>query len=346
MTIGPRLDSPDEGMIARLEAQLGVGKPATAQWAGPPDDPAVFAEVNRLCAQYGARLEVRFYGWYAQRGHFDAGIVRALPDVRRLSVDCLASIDNEDAIAELPHLESLHLGVFELPDGGLLAKLPLEQLTRISLVENRKRNFDLAPLARCTKAEVVFVQGHTRGIGALSGLPRVRDLMLSGMPKKQPLAFVNAMPGLRDLHLILGSRASIDEIAHDRLEKLTITWVRSLGSIGDLARFPALRELIVEDQLQVIEIDLAGAPIERLRVSNCKKLAALRGLDALTSLEWFHASQTTLDLDSLRDRAWPATTHSVGLFSGSLKWNEATKAALAARGYTQFPDEPRLDTIS
>ena len=327
----------ESGLTPRIEAQLAAGKNATAQWNAPPEDPEVLREVNRLCRAHGARFEVRFYGWYGRKGLFDAALLEHLPEVRRLSVDCLRGIENVEALGRLPHLDNLHFGVYEIADGAFLSALPLEQLSRISLVENRKRNFDLAPLARCQSAEQVFIQGHTRNISVLSGLPHVHKLGLSGMPRKQSLDFVNAMSSLRNLMVILGSRESIDELAHPTLEKLDIIWVRQLATLGDLARFPALREFIVEDQLRLKRIDLTGPPIERLRITNCKSLVELVGIELLDRLEWLHIAQTRLDLEPLRDRAWPGTTRAVGLFSGSIKWNDAARDALAARGIAQFP---------
>ena len=334
-----RLQGPDAEMIGRLEAELAAGRSATAQWTEPPADRTVLDEVNRLCARYGALLEVRFYGWYRDAAGFDADLLRAIPEVRRLTLNCLQRVINLEAIADLPMLEDFHFGVFEQADGAFLSALPLERLTRLGLEENRKRNFDLAPLARCGSLEQLFIQGHTRGLGVVAHLPRVVALTRSGRPKGQRLDVINAMPALRDFRLLLGSRSSIAELAHQTVEKLMVDWVRGLESLGDLGRFPTLRELIVEDQLQIAEINLTGTGIERLRVTNCKNLTSLIGLDTLDRLEWFHASRTKLDLEVLRDRFWPKTTRSVGLFSGSRKWNDATCEAFAARGITQFPQK-------
>jgi hypothetical protein len=331
-----RATEPDKARLAALEAELEAGRNGTLQWHAPPGS-AELHEANRLCAKYGALLEVRFYGWYGLGGHFDAAIVREVPEVRRLSVDCLTSVANSDALAELPCLENLHFGAHQQSDGAFLGKLALERFTRVSLAANRRKNFDLSPFGRCVAAERIFIEGHTRGIEALGDLPNLRELTLSGMPKTQPLDVVNRIPNLRHFGLILGSRASIAELAHSSLEKLAITWVRGLESVGDLGRFPALKELIVEDQLRIEEVDLSGAPLERVRFTNCKKLAQLHGMDRLSQLEWFHVSRTALDLDGLRDRDWPTTTRSIGLFSGSRAWNDATKDMFARRGISQFP---------
>jgi len=284
-------------------------------------------------------LEVRFYGAYKDNGHFDAALLRHLPSVRNLTLNCLRNVVSIETMSALPALEVLQFGAFDQQDGSFVATLPLEQLTRLGVEENKRRNFDLAPLARCGRLERLFIGGHTRGLGAISGLPKVRDLQFSGMPKTCLLDPINLMPALKSLRILLGSRESIDELAHPTLEKLTIDWVRGLQTLGNLARFPSLRELIVEDQLHVTEVDVSNLPLTGLRISNCKSLSSLIGLDSLNDIEWFQTGRTKLDLERLRDFSWPSTIKSVGLFSGSRRWNDATRDFLAAKGITQFPEK-------
>src|SRR5208337_841257 len=106
--------------------------------------------------------------------------------------------------------------------------LDLSRFTHLSLSENKRRNFDLSPLASAASLEQLFVQGHDRGIEAISGLPRLAEVSLSGFPKRHDLAFLNSLKTLRSLLLILGSRASIAEFRHSELRSLRIVWVRQL----------------------------------------------------------------------------------------------------------------------
>jgi hypothetical protein len=101
---------------------------------------------------------------------------------------------------------------------------------------------------------------------------------------------------------------------------------------------PALSALRIEDQLQLSRLDLSGAQLERLWLFNCRKLAELPGLDMQDRLREFRAAEVALDLNALRDRDWPTTMRSVGLFTGSRKWNDATEASLTARGLGEKGD--------
>lgn len=292
--------------------------------------PELLQNLNEACRLTGGRVQVRFYGHYGSR--FDAAVLRYLPDVQNLAVDCLLRIENEDEIGKLPKLESLSFGVFELDRPDFLHSLNLDQLTRLTLSETRKRNIDLAPLVRCSSLTELLVNGHAKGIAANANLPSLRKLTLSAFAKSNGLGFIAAMPSLVDLTLILGGRQNLDDLASTTVQMLQVLRVRGVETLGDLSRFPALKALRVDDQLQITELDLSGANLERLWLYNCKNLSSLHGLDRQERLREFFASRVALDMDALRDRKWLPSATSVQLFSGSKKWNDAAKNHLAAGG--------------
>jgi len=211
----------------------------------------------------------------------------------------------------------------------------LAQLTSLTLGENRKRNIDLAALEGGRFLKQLFIQGHAKNIDVVANLPSLQSLSLSAFAKTNRLDFIAPIATLRELMLILGGRADVDDLSSASLEILQIVRVRGLASFGDLARFPALTALRVEDQLQLTSLDLSGAQLERLWLYNCKKLAVLRGLELQSRLREFCASRVALDLDALRDRNWPPTMRSVSLYSGSKKWNDEVRTTLAARGLAE-----------
>src|SRR5438270_9394913 len=229
--------------------------------------------INELCREFGAQVQIRFFGW--EWKEFDTSILEQLPDVQNLSIDTLRTISDFAPIAALPKLTRFRFEVYEHPNGEFLNQLELQRFTHISLVANKRRNFDLSPLARATSLEHLFVQGHGRGIEAISGLPKLSNVFLSGFPKRHDLAFLNDLPALRSLMLMLGSRESISELANAELRTLKIVWVRLLEDVGHLARFKKLEELVIEDQLRLTEIDISGLRLRRLRIANCKNLTCV-----------------------------------------------------------------------
>ncbi len=326
-----RINDPEAISPARVTEAVATREGLVIQFSHPDAySPELLQNLNEACRLTGGRLQVRFYGHYGSR--FDAAVLRHLPEVQNLAVDCLLRIENEDEIGKLPKLESLSFGVFQLDRPDFLHSLNLDQLTRLTLSETRKRNIDLAPLGRCPLLTELLVNGHAKGIAAIANLPTLRKLTLTAFAKSNGLDFIAAMRSLVDLTLILGGRQNLDDVASTTVHMMQVLRVRGVETLGDLSRFPALKALRVEDQLQIRELDLSGANLERLWLFNCKNLSSLRGLERQERLREFFASRVALDLDALRDREWPPSATSVQLFSGSKKWNHAAKAHLAAGG--------------
>jgi hypothetical protein len=292
--------------------------------------PAILQSLNEACRLAQDRLQVRFYGHYGAR--FDATLLRHLPEVCNLALDCLSEMSHEEEIGRLLKLKCLSFGVFELDRPDFLDTVDLSRLERLVLIENRKRNIDLSPLAGCASLEELFINGHSRCIEAIGNLPRLRKLSLGSYAKAHPLGFIAAIPNLKELTLILGGRTDIDDLSSATIEMLQVLRVRGVTTLGDLSRFPALLALRVEDQFQLARLGLSGPKLERLGLFNCRNLVELLGLDTQDRLREFGAARVALDLNALRDRDWPKTMQSVGLFSGRQKWNDDAKARLAARG--------------
>ncbi|MEQ1754978.1 MAG: hypothetical protein ABL973_12690 [Micropepsaceae bacterium] len=327
-----RIDDPTTISDQDIETILREGPVhPVVQFSRPVYTPALLRSINSLCATFGARLEVRFYGF----GHpFDATVLENLPDVRHLSIDCLDEIRNEDKIGKLLQLEILKFGVYRFNKPKFLGSLNIAALRELVVGGTASKNIDLAPIEAGGSLETLFIQGHTKNIEALATLPKLRHLGLSGMPKGQSFSFANGIPLLRTLKVMLGSRSDFDEFAHEHLEELEIVWVRGLESLGDLRRFPALSRLSIQDQLQLRSITLAGSRLRTLFVHNCRNLTNIAGLESQPCLEHFRTSRTKLDLNALISLDWPATMKSVSLYSGSKKWNAHARTALAKRGYT------------
>lgn len=332
-----RINDPSEIDCSTVRAILEAGRTPTIQFSKKSYSPDLLRKLDMACEQFGKSLEVRFYAHYWDA--FDASVLAYIPHVSWLSVDCLTEIVNEGHIAKLTSLKRLSFGVYKFDNPAFLEQLDLGELDRLSLVENAKRNLDLSPIRNAHALETLFINGFTRNIESLSGLPKLTHLTLSSIAKNQNLRFIGEIPNIRSLALILGGRKSIEEIVHSRLEEFSVIRVRGLEGLGNLSRFPSLRDLTVEDQLQLRSIDVSGVNLRKLRLINCKKLEEVRGLDSLTQLVEFRTSRTKLDLQCLLNRDWPPSLEVIGLYSGSQKWNEVARAALNRRGFREFASD-------
>ncbi|WJS05925.1 hypothetical protein [Roseibium aggregatum] len=327
---GGRITDPDVLVAADLARAVEGTDGLVVQFSNPDAcKVATLQALNEACRLAGDRLTVRFYQ-HDDEG-FDARYLSHLPDVANLALDCLDRISHVEAISQLPKLERLHFGVLDFDQPQFLETLNLRQLRSLTVAANRKRNLDLGPLADAVNLQDLFVQGHWKGVEVISHLPNLATLSLSSFAGKHRLDFVSSIASLKKFTLILGSRANLGDLSHQTLEKLRILRVSGLGTLGDLGRFPALSALQVHDQLKLVEVDLRHVGLEWLSLFNCKNLKTLPGLELQDRLQEFEACRVGLDLDSLRDRTWPATTRAVRLISTREKWNVEAEKKLAER---------------
>ena len=91
-TIRERIDAPPVEAIPAIEAALERGGSLIVQFAAAPYSSAVLTELNRLADSFGEALEVRFFAH--ERAGFDCATLAKLPNVARLSVDCLTRVEN------------------------------------------------------------------------------------------------------------------------------------------------------------------------------------------------------------------------------------------------------------
>jgi hypothetical protein len=267
------------------------GRMPVLQFSQPPSS-ELLERADAFCCEFGSEVQIRFFGFGWNK--FDTSLLSGLPNVANLSIDTIRKISDFGPIAKLPKLTRLRFGVHEHPDGGFLQQLDLARFTHLTLAENKRRNFDLAPLAHARSLKRLFIQGHHKSIEAISQLPCLEDVSLSGFPKRHDLLFLNELAAMSSLLLILGSRQSIAEFSHPGLRELKIVWVRLLEDLGPLGRFTRLEKLVIEDQLRLTQLDISGLHLRRLHILNCKNLKRITGLEEQSQLKDFTMCGTKL----------------------------------------------------
>lgn len=329
-----RISDPSDLPHDEVHLILGQGNTPVVQFSKPVYTEKMLRELDGLCHEFGERIELRFYGHYTTG--FDAEALGYLPHVRNLSVDCLTKISGVESLYSLAELKKLSFGVYDFDEPDLIAKLNLGHLRTLTVSETRKKNIHIAPIAAAARLERLYIVGHTHGIDAIAQLPRLNSLVLSQFPKKQKLGFIAGCQSLLELELILGGRENIDEVESTSIESLSVVRIRGLNSLGELNRFPALKHLRLEDQIQLQSFSLSGVHLERLTVANCKHLGEIDHLLTIETLQEFRASRTSLDLESLKTAEWPKSLRVLALYSGSSKWNQECRQLLDARGYSEW----------
>lgn len=316
---------------AQLAGEIEAGRLPRVQFSSPEAcDPSILAHLNACCERFGPKLFVRFFGYY--KAEFDAEVLRYLPAVRALIIH-LHSAKNVEFIGQLQHLEELGLGIFEGNYPNILEEPGVQRVQRLILIDNRRNNVDLAPLSRFSNLHELILCGHARHIEVLGSLGGLRRLSLNQIKNSVRFPWICSMAALRDLTILLGGRADIDEVSHSQLNRLRVDRVRGIEHI-DLNGFPALCRLHMEDQLRISDIDLTPvhASLRSMTIWNCKNLGQLRGLEQMTKLEFLWIGKTKVDVDAVI-RSLPNCLREVTLAGYGKKRNATIKARLQQQGF-------------
>ena len=321
------IHNPDRIDASAINAAVAAGRQVLVQFDTLGEPEPLLPALDRLAATHGTALTIRIYGYDPRV--FDARMLRALPHVASLAIDCHRNALHLETLGELRHLRRLDLGVYELAQTDILQLDKLHDLEYLHLGESAKNNVDLAPLRHYTQLSALAIEGHATRIDTLASLPALTRLSLYRMKNKVALDFVSGIARLEQLLLQLGGRDSIGEVDAPQLNKLEIIRVRGLEDLGDLGRFPLLRQLWVEDQIKLTQLDVSGNPLlEQLHLLTCKGLERLDGVAGLTPLRQLIVSETRLDIDALLAQGMPPSLSNMRFRTGKVKRDEEIAALL------------------
>jgi protein phosphatase 1 regulatory subunit 7 len=328
-----RINDPELAAMPEIGRRLADGEPLIVQFSCALYTGAQLEQIDELCATYGEKLTVRFFGHYTST--FDANVVRSIPHVVSLSLDCLINADNVHAVADLPRLQHLALDIFDLQNPGVLRFEGLRALRSLAVGDTRSTRIDLTPIAECTLLESLRISGQTHGLHAIAELPELQELTLRSISRRTSLGFVSHIAKLDSLSIVLGGRDNVNEIAHSTLRVLELIRIRGLSDVGDLVRFPALDTFHVEDQIRINALRFPeGSACTSLRILNCKTLSSLDGLERLPLRE-LRIAETSLDPDVLLS-SLPNTLEICAIYTGKERENRRIRQILDQKGYREF----------
>jgi protein phosphatase 1 regulatory subunit 7 len=319
----------DENAIASL---LEEDKEVIIQFSSEVYDSHILSKLNKLAGQHDENLTIRFYGHYSSI--FDCGIVEQIPEVQSLSIDCLRQAYNLESITNLRNLRKLGIGVFELKETDILNAKNLHNLNRLYIFDTKTKALNLEYLSNYKTLEYLIVAGHTKNIEAIGSLKRLEHLNLNGI-SKVPLSFVNELPLLHTLNIILGGRADISEIEGNNIENLNLTWIRGLNDLENISRFHKLKTLLVQDHIRLpkIHFDKGLAKLTDIKVLNCKTLASLTGLENLPELQQLRVYKTDIDFEKFIKQPLPSKLKILAFYTAKNKVDLEVKSRLKELGY-------------
>ena len=330
-----RINDPDLIDEAHIESKVDEGIRVIIQFVKPPASDTILERLNTLCRKFGSKFEIRFYGFYGDT--FDGRLLRRIPDVKVLSVDCLTRAEKFSEVSNLRSLEKLSIGVFELKELDILSSENLFSLKGLCVSETRSSALNLDHLRRYRELKALTICGHTKNIQAIGELSGLEQLGLSSI-KRTNLDFVNRLKELKDLTIILGGRDNINEIAENNIENLEIIWVRGFNEFANISRFKSLKKLRIENQIKLerLEFDDNLPFLKTVHIFNCKSLRTINGLINLSALYDLRLAMIDIDFDEFLAQPMPESLRKLAIYTGKERKNRDLRLKLDKMGFSEF----------
>ncbi len=188
-------------------------------------------------------VQLRVYGHYGIG--CDLKRARRMTNVKRFGADCLRNAENVAYIAEIPELDFLSLGIFNLTNFDVLEQLA-NTLKELTLGATRSKALSLAPLMRFQILKKLYIEGHSKGIEVLSELPLLEDVRLRSVTTPN-LRYLRPLQNLRSLDIKLGGIRSFEGIEEKASIKYLQLWqIRELENIDVVSMLSGLQNLFLQ----------------------------------------------------------------------------------------------------
>ncbi|WP_432711625.1 hypothetical protein [Pedobacter sp.] len=335
MILQNRIQNPTELDCQLIEQQITSGWDDIVQFSDKLYTDKLLNEINNLCQHYDSHFGVRFYGHT-----FDCKNLERIPDVKYLSLDCMLEVNKLEVVAtKLMHLERFGLGVFEIKETEILGAQNLHKIKYLMLTDTRTKAFNLDHLRNYRNLRTLMVCGHTKNIDAIGDLLKLNQLNLNSV-SKVPLHFINKLKELKTLKIILGGRSNIEEIEKNEIEDLEIIWVRGFNSFNNISNFTKLKNLKIEDNIQLKELhfDRNLNDLEDFKLLNCKTFTTLTGIEKLKTLSHLRIYKTAIDFENFVKLPRPDSLKILAFYTTKARIDKIIKERLKSMGYTDGLD--------
>jgi hypothetical protein len=283
---GPTRAAFDETVTESDLRQLAERPEVTTLQSSSPVSDQVALLLNETFFAVRPDVEFRIYGHYGTV--CDLSFAKHLTNVRRFAADCLMQASDVEAIAAIPRLDALSLGIFELRDFRLL-ELMAPTLTTLHLGATRSAKPRLDALGRFTSLTTLWIEGHSHGLEVLADLHGLEELTLRSTTTSD-LRYLAPLRRLWSLVITLGGIRSFAGIEDkDCIKYLELCRIRELKSADIVAALPTLQHLWLQDLAHLTGLPPLDRSVELRRVAllNLKAFADFTAFEALPSLEEF-----------------------------------------------------------
>jgi hypothetical protein len=304
-------------------------------------DPAAWGLLNAELFSRRPDIELRAYGFFNEV--CDLSFLERMSNVRQLSVNCLQTVTNIEALGSMPQLDALTVGVYSPNSFDFLKLLPAEQIHTLALEATESKKPEVSALSRFTNLKKLYLEGHQKGIEAIGKLPGIEDLTLRSFSKID-LTILRSLPRLASLDIKLGGTLDLSPISDmSQIKYLELWQIKGLSDIRVISTLTGVQYLFLQTLINVKSLpDLSAlTALRRVYLDTMKGLediSALATAPALEELYFFGIKYASAD-----DHAWLMTLpalKAIGLYYASVADTGRSRELAEAHGIQKYMQKP------
>ena len=224
-------------------------------------------------------VNLRVYGPYLPV--CDLSFAARMSHVLHFTVNSLLNAKGVEAIAEMPNLHTLEIGVYGLDNFNFLWKVN-DKLTSLLLGETKSKKPDLSPLSRFKSLTRIFLVGQQKNIEVLSDLKLLEDVTLSSISTPN-VEYLKGLQHMWSLDVMLGGIREFSAIeGMMNIKYLELLQVRGLNNIDFISRLPGLQNLMLRSLPRVTSLPSFHEMNNLRRITLCN----LKGIRDFSALQW------------------------------------------------------------
>jgi len=273
-----RVEFKDPITITDIDYLVSYPQIKVLQCSSPVKD-ATWDLLNSEFFQRRPDVEFRIFGFYSQK--CDLSFASRMSYVRHFTANCLMNATGVEAIAEIPGLQTLIIGIDYLDNFNFLWNVS-DTLTSLLLGATRSKKPDLTPLSRFQGLTRIYLDGQQKNIEVLAELGGLEEVTLRSITTSD-LSFLSGLNKMWSLDVKLGGIHNLTAIGGMRNIKYLELWqVRGLNDIKIITRLPGLQNLFLQSlpQIDAIPSLREASNLRRMTIQN------LKGLKDFSELQW------------------------------------------------------------
>lgn len=271
----------------------------------------------------------------------DLSLLRNIPDVENLSLDCLQSVSNFDFVIGLRKLKSISVDIFKLESFEFLESLP-QTVEKVLLGTTKSKKPSLRGLSKLKNIRELYIEGQTKDIEVIGSLFELEKLVLRSVAPSD-IGFVRSLPKLWSLDIKLGGIKDLSRLEGlENLKYLELWQVRGLSDLSVVASLCGLQYLFLQSLINVTVLpDMSKLRnLRRVYLESMKGLQNIDGVAKAPALEEFiHICSLNMDTEQYESLIRMPSLRK-GLFGvSSEKKSEQVEALMKKHGVEQYKHE-------